>query len=53
MHAGFGRKLRGLKTTSADLPDFVERIVRRWLKQRADDEAFATWVIRADEDDLR
>jgi sulfite reductase (ferredoxin) len=53
VHAGFGRKLRGLKTTSAQLPDFVERIVRRWLVQRADDEAFATWVIRADEADLR
>jgi sulfite reductase (ferredoxin) len=53
VHAGFGRKLRGLKTTSADLPDFVERIVRRWLAQRADDEAFASWVVRATEDDLR
>jgi len=52
-NAGFGRKLRGLKTTSADLPDYVERVVRRWLEQRADDEAFATWVARADEDDLR
>jgi sulfite reductase (ferredoxin) len=53
LHAGFGRKLRGLKTTSADLPDFVERIVRRWLDQRSDDEAFATWVLRADEAELR
>jgi sulfite reductase (ferredoxin) len=53
VHAGFGRKLRGLKTTSADLPDYVERIVRRWLEQRSDDEAFASWVIRASEDDLK
>jgi sulfite reductase (ferredoxin) len=53
VHAGFGRKLRGLKTTSADLPDYVERIVRRWLAQRADDEAFASWVVRAQEADLR
>jgi sulfite reductase (ferredoxin) len=53
VHAGFGRKLRGLKTSSADLPDYVERIVRRWLAERADDEAFATWVVRATEDDLR
>jgi sulfite reductase (ferredoxin) len=52
-HAGFGRKLRGLKTTSADLPDYVERVVRRWLEQRADGEEFAVWVTRADEDDLR
>jgi sulfite reductase (ferredoxin) len=53
LHAGFGRKLRGLKTSSADLPDYVERIVRRWLAERADDEAFASWVVRATEDDLR
>jgi sulfite reductase (ferredoxin) len=53
VHAGFGRKLRGLKTTSAELPDYVERIVRRWLAQRADDEAFASWVLRAEEADLR
>jgi sulfite reductase (ferredoxin) len=51
--AGFGRKLRGLKTTSADLPDYVERIVRRWLDQRRDDEPFAEWVVRADEADLQ
>ena len=30
LEAGFGRKLRGLKTTSTDLPDYVERVVRRW-----------------------
>jgi len=50
--AGFGRKLRGLKTTSADLPDYVERVVRRWLTGRLDDETFAAWVLRADEDAL-
>ena len=47
--AGFGRKLRGLKTTSADLPDYVERVVRRWLTERTDGETFAAWVLRADE----
>lgn len=52
LDAGFGRKLRGLKTTSADLPDYVERVVRRWLAQRADDETFARWVARAAEADL-
>ncbi len=50
--SGFGRKLRGLKTTSADLPDYVERVVRRWLEQRHDGEPFADWVVRADEADL-
>ncbi|WP_088282420.1 nitrite/sulfite reductase [Kineosporia sp. A_224] len=49
---GIGRKLRGLKTTSADLPDYVERVVRRWLDQRADDESFAAWVARAAATDL-
>jgi sulfite reductase (ferredoxin) len=53
VHAGFGRKLRGLKTTSADLPDYVERVVRRWLEQRVDGEAFADWVARAAEEDLQ
>ena len=53
LNAGFGRKLRGLKTTSADLPDYVERVVRRWLEQRADGEDFAVWVARADESDLQ
>ncbi|HEY6793602.1 MAG TPA: nitrite/sulfite reductase [Kineosporiaceae bacterium] len=53
VHAGFGRKLRGLKTTSTDLPDYVERVVRRWLAQRTDGEAFADWVARAGEADLQ
>jgi sulfite reductase (ferredoxin) len=52
LDVGFGRKVRGLKTTSADLPDYVERVVRRWLDQRADDETFAAWVARAEETDL-
>ena len=51
--AGFGRKPRGLRVTSADLPDYVERIVRRWLAGREDGEAFASWVLRAQEEDLR
>ncbi len=32
--AGLGRTVRGLKVTAADLPDLVERLVRRWLDQR-------------------
>ena len=28
LDAGFGRKLRGLKVTSAELGDYVERLVR-------------------------
>jgi sulfite reductase (ferredoxin) len=52
--AGFGRKLRGLKTTSAELPEYVERVARRYLDGRKDaDEPFAEWVLRVDEEELR
>ncbi|HEX6576863.1 MAG TPA: nitrite/sulfite reductase, partial [Jiangellaceae bacterium] len=34
LDAGFGRKLRGLKVTAAELPGYVERIVRRYLDTR-------------------
>jgi sulfite reductase (ferredoxin) len=50
--AGFGRKVRGLKVTSAELEDYVERLVRRYLDQRGDGERFAQWVARAEEADL-
>ncbi|MFI0486076.1 nitrite/sulfite reductase [Actinomadura sp. 9N215] len=51
--ASFGKKVRGLKTTSAGLTDYVERIVRRYDAQRADGETFADWARRADEADLK
>jgi sulfite reductase (ferredoxin) len=47
--AAFGRKLRGLKVTSAELADYVERVLRNYSGDRHDGEAFATWVRRADE----
>ena len=53
LDAGFGRKLRGLKVTSAELGDYVERVVRRYSTQRTDGERFAQWVLRADESDLK
>jgi sulfite reductase (ferredoxin) len=53
LDSGFGRKLRGLKVTSAELGDYVDRIVRRFLEQRTEDERFAQWVTRAAEDDLK
>ncbi len=52
LDAGFGRKVRGLKVTSAELGEFVERVVRRFAEQRTEDERFAQWVKRADESDL-
>ncbi|GAB3298520.1 nitrite/sulfite reductase [Parasphingorhabdus pacifica] len=51
--AGFGRKLRGHKVTSAGLGDYVERLVRTYLDQRSRGERFAQWVSRAEEDDLK
>ncbi|HVQ88503.1 MAG TPA: nitrite/sulfite reductase [Actinomycetes bacterium] len=50
--AGFGRKPRGLKVPSADLPAFVERVTRTFDEQRNPDESFATWAQRAEEADL-
>ncbi|GAB7050239.1 nitrite/sulfite reductase [Catenuloplanes indicus] len=51
--AGFGRKLRGLKTTADELPEYVERLTRRYLAGRTEGERFADWVVRVEEDELR
>jgi sulfite reductase (ferredoxin) len=52
LDAGFGRKLRGLKVTAEELPDYVERVVRHYLDQREAEERFAQWVTRAPEEAL-
>ncbi|MDL4774758.1 MULTISPECIES: nitrite/sulfite reductase [Thermomonosporaceae] len=49
----FGKKVRGLKTTSAGLTDYVERVVRNFDAQRAEGETFAEWAQRADDADLK
>ncbi|MCA2213422.1 nitrite/sulfite reductase [Jidongwangia harbinensis] len=51
--AGFGRKLRGLKATAEELPEYVERVATHYLAGRTDGESFATWVLRADEELLK
>ncbi|MDT0305105.1 nitrite/sulfite reductase [Streptomonospora wellingtoniae] len=51
--AAFGRKVRGLKTTSAELPDYIERVLRRFLDKREDGESFAAWAARAEDGDLK
>jgi len=51
--AGFGRKLRGLKATAEELPEYVERLARRYLDGRDQGETFADWVVRADEELLK
>ncbi|WP_179186293.1 sulfite reductase SirA [Mycobacterium tuberculosis] len=53
LDAGFGRKLRQHKVTSDELGDYINRVVRNFVKHRSEGERFAQWVIRAEEDDLR
>ncbi|GAA5087676.1 sulfite reductase (ferredoxin) [Thermocatellispora tengchongensis] len=53
VNPGFGRKVRGLKATAAELPDYVERVVRNFEAQKKDGETFAEWVQRAEEADLK
>jgi sulfite reductase (ferredoxin) len=49
----FGRKLRAHKVTSTGLEDYITNVVTAFLDQRTQDEAFATWVTRADDAALR
>ncbi|WGL50925.1 nitrite/sulfite reductase [Nocardioides sp. BP30] len=49
----FGRKLRAHKVTSAGLDDYVETVVRNYLRDRTAGESFADWIEHADEALLR
>ncbi|WP_335979848.1 nitrite/sulfite reductase [Streptomyces sp. CA2R106] len=49
---GFGRKVRGLKVSADDLPDYVERVLGRFQAGRGDGERFAQWAARATEEEL-
>jgi sulfite reductase (ferredoxin) len=53
LDSGFGRKLRQHKVTSDELGDYIERVVRNFVKHRNEGERFAQWAIRAEEGDLR
>jgi sulfite reductase (ferredoxin) len=53
LDSGFGRKLRQHKVLSSELGDYIDRVVRNFVKQREHGERFATWAVRADEADLR
>ena len=50
--AELGRTVRGLKVPATGLAAYIERLVRRYLVQRADEETFAQWAHRADEETL-
>ncbi|MBQ0884824.1 sulfite reductase SirA [Streptomyces sp. RM72] len=52
LEPGFGRKVRGLKVTAEELPDYVERVLKRYRAEREDGERFATWAARASEEAL-
>jgi sulfite reductase (ferredoxin) len=53
LDSGFGRKLRQHKVTSDELGDYIDRVVRNFIKHRNEGERFAQWAIRAEEGDLR
>ncbi|TSE00048.1 nitrite/sulfite reductase [Skermania sp. ID1734] len=50
---GFGRKLRQHKVYGHEVTDYIERLVRNFIKHKNEGERFAEWVVRADEADLR
>jgi uncharacterized OsmC-like protein len=51
--SGLGKTLRGLRVPADELPDYIERVTRKFDEQRLDGELFAQWTQRADEEDLR
>ncbi|KAB7754181.1 sulfite reductase [Mycolicibacterium mucogenicum DSM 44124] len=53
LDSGFGRKLRQHKVLATELGDYIDRVVRNFVKQREAGERFAQWAVRADEADLR
>ena len=53
LDSDFGRKLRQHKVTSAELGDYIERVVRNFVAQREPGERFAQWAVRAEEEALR
>src|SRR3954447_476663 len=53
MEAGFGKKLRAHKVTSAGLDDYITNVVDAYLAGRDPGESFARWVARADDEALR
>src|ERR1700727_2273122 len=49
--SGFGRKIRGLKTTADQLPDYVERVLSRFAAGKQPGETFAQWTVRATDEE--
>jgi sulfite reductase (ferredoxin) len=53
LEAGFGRKLRAHKVPADDLADYVERVVRSYLRERDSGQSFAAWAQGAGDEALR
>ena len=51
--AGLGRTVRGLKVAADGIADYAERVIRRYLADRAEGESFAQWAHRAEEEALQ
>lgn len=51
--SGFGRKLRQHKVTNDEMVDYIERVVRNFIRGREPGERFAVWAVRAEEEALR
>ena len=51
--AGLGRTVRGLKVEASGIADYAERVIRRYLDDRADGETFAKWAHDAEEEALQ
>ncbi|WNM26986.1 nitrite/sulfite reductase [Demequina capsici] len=49
----FGRKIRGHKVTADGMPAYVDRVTRNYLETRQQDEPFADWAFRVDEELIR
>ncbi|WP_304356343.1 nitrite/sulfite reductase [Brevibacterium sandarakinum] len=50
--AGLGRTVRGLKVTADNLSDYVEKLVRRFLNGRGENETFSEWAHRVEDEEL-
>ncbi|MFD4294385.1 nitrite/sulfite reductase [Rhodococcus sp. NPDC058532] len=53
LDSAFGRKLRQHKIFAHEATDYIDRLVRNFIKNKHADERFAEWVVRAEEEDLR
>lgn len=51
--ATLGRTVRGLKVPVVGVADYVEKVVKTYVAERAEGEPFGDWALRAEEESLR